>query len=316
VVLLGPLSLILFLSLFGDLPWLAAKSSRGAAGEAGKLVAYGRERLREGNLQEAYQVFQSALRIDPQHAEAYGMLGQTCYAARDMGNAAHYLRQAVALDPPQKDLYLNNLGILYAQQGKLDTALVMFQAALSTGIKEAEVYRNIALLHRARGDTAAALTAYRAAVDHRSDVRRLYLEMLRRAEGEYRQDPETREQHRQILEALERGVRDEDLERYDRESFEAQLKASPETARHFTELAEFQQIAGDLGGALATLAQALAWNPGSTDLRLKRVALLQQAGRLEEARAEAEIAFRQDPSSEAARQTLNQVNATLAARNR
>jgi tetratricopeptide (TPR) repeat protein len=301
-------------ALLGNLPWMATKSSQGATSEAEKLLAFGREKLREGNLEEAYGIFQSALQIKPEYAEAYGLIGQTFYAARDFGTAAQYLRRAVALNPPKKDLYLNNLGILYAQQGQLDTALVMFQRALTVGIREAEVYRNIGLLLASRGDTAEALGAFRAAVDHRPNVRSMYLEMMRTAAAEFQPNEEGQEQYRKLQAALERGVTEADLDRFDRESFAAMLRASKASAQYFLDLADHQQRFGDLEGARRTLAEALAWNPDHLEFNLRAAGVLLQLGRLEEARAAAEAASRLDPRSDPARQMLNQVNGALAGR--
>ena len=308
ILLLGPISIILFLFFFGDMPWVAQQSTKGALDAADKLLAFGRDQLREGNLEGAYGAFQKALQIKPDYAKTYGLLGQVYYAAGDRDNAMSYLKKAIALNPPQKELYYNNLGILHAQKGELDTALVMFETALATGVQTASIYQNIGYLHLARRDYPSAVGTFREAVEHLPDLRSLYLEMLRSALSDYYGNEEKRETYQSIQAALQRGVSDADLAIYDEAIVRQYVQDTPKTAEHYKNLGEALQALGRLEEAEQNYATALqicsTYAPAHLQLGLLRMGKGDLAG----ARNEFLLALKYDPKSMEAQRALAELN--------
>ena len=314
ILLLGPVCIILFLLFFGDLPWLAQQSGQGAQDAADKLLVFGREQLREGRLQEAYGAFQEALRIKPDHAKSYALLAQLFHAAGDRENAMAHLKKAIALNPPQKDLFYNNLGILYAQKGELDTALVLFQTALATGMNTASIFQNIGLLHKSRHDYVAAALAFQEAVKHLPDMRSLYLEMLRAALTDYYDNEEKKAVYESIRAALGRGVSDVDLGVYDEDIVRQYVQNTPGAAEHYQNLGEALQILGRWQEAQQNFAAALRIFPAYAPAHLQLGLLFMRRGDLEAARREIELALKYDPRSSQALQVLGEVNQALNAR--
>ena len=314
ILLLGPLCIVLFLFFFGDLPWLTRQSGQGAQEAADKLLVFGRDQLREGRLQEAYGTFQEALQIKPDHAKSHALLAQLFHAAGDRENAMAHLRRAIALNPPQKDLFYNNLGILYAQKGDLDTALVLFQTALATGMKTASIYQNIGLLHMARRDYAAAALAFQEAVEHLPGMHSLYLEMLRAALTDYYDNEEKREVYESIQAALDQGVRDSDLAIYDDAILRQYVQNTPGTAQHYQNLGEALQALGRWEEAQQSFAAAARVFSASAPAHLQLGLLLMRKGDLEAAKREFELALKYNPRSSQALQALGEVSQALNTR--
>ncbi|KAK2357006.1 Tetratricopeptide repeat (TPR) superfamily protein [Trifolium repens] len=55
---------------------------------------------------------------------------------------------------------LNNLGVVYTVQGKMDAAASMIEKAIIANLTYAEAYNNLDVLYRDIGDIALAINAY------------------------------------------------------------------------------------------------------------------------------------------------------------
>lgn len=218
IVPLGPLLVILFLLLFGrSLPFLMEQASVEAE-DAAAVVCQGAEaEIKEGDYQGAYNRLMYALQIKPDYADAYIKLGKLYYLNQDISSAIACLRKAVSLEPPQKDLVLNNLGLLYGGKGDYQTALSLFEQALSSGLNAEQIYNNIGNAHLSLGDYDQAVQAFQAAIAARTTLRSLYIEMLRKTIIDFGDSLEFSEVCQAAKDQLERGVTDEELSRYDSE---------------------------------------------------------------------------------------------------
>jgi tetratricopeptide (TPR) repeat protein len=82
---------------------------------------------------------------------------QTGYAHRMLGNSDEAIRfYEAALAAGRSPLVLQNLGLLYAQQGLRREAVRYYEQALELNGSLVSVYRALIDLHRGEGDTAAA----------------------------------------------------------------------------------------------------------------------------------------------------------------
>ena len=71
--------------------------------DAKSLYEDGIKRLEVGQVSEAVERFQQALKIDPEYAEAYSALGRSFFKLRQWENAVPVLRRAIALKGQQRD---------------------------------------------------------------------------------------------------------------------------------------------------------------------------------------------------------------------
>lgn len=304
ILLLGPVAIIFFLVFFGDTPWVARQSEQGALVEADKLLSYGRDLLKEGRLQEAYGAFQRALQIKPDHAVTLVMIGQTLYAAGDINSAEFYLKRAVALDPPQKEQVYNNLGILYARRGDVDSALVNFQRALDSGVETANIYENIAYLYKSIGDYPKALEFFRKVVEHLPDTRSLYLDMLRTTLTDYYGKPDKTADVELIRETLKRGVSNEELAVYDAAIVNQRVRMTAKSAERLKNLGEMYQIFGDFETAERCYHTALEFDPAYAPAYLQLGMSYRARGEFEQARRAFETAVKLRPDDPEARKAL------------
>jgi len=113
--------------------------------------------LMQGNIEEAIEHLQEALRLDPTHAEAHSNLGVALARRGRSAEAIEHYRQALSLDPRQTQAY-SNLGNALLQQGRVREAIGQFDAALTIdpADPQARTNRAGALLRDGRTDEAIA----------------------------------------------------------------------------------------------------------------------------------------------------------------
>ncbi len=218
MVLLCPSSVILFFLLFGGMIPFLSELAAIEAEDAAEIVCQGAvEDLRARNYQGAYSKLMYALQVKPDFVDAHIKLGRLYYLNNDIPTAITWLKKAVALDPPQKDLVLNNLGLLYARQKDYQTALSMFEQALSTGLNAEQIYNNIGNAHLSLGNYGEAVEAFEAALNYRTTLHTLYVEMLHKVLIDYSGDDEFVELVQTVRDHLERGVTGQELSVYNKE---------------------------------------------------------------------------------------------------
>ena len=83
----------------------------------------------QGRLDEAFNEYQVALKLDPDHPLAYYNLGNVYFAQGQYNEAVREYQTSLRLDPYNAPAH-NNLGNSYLQLGRLDEAVREFQTAL------------------------------------------------------------------------------------------------------------------------------------------------------------------------------------------
>lgn len=81
----------------------ATKCSAETDPEAKSLCDDGMERLDMGQVSEAVERFQKALKIDTEYADAYSGLGRAFFKLRQWENAVEPLRRAMALKAKERE---------------------------------------------------------------------------------------------------------------------------------------------------------------------------------------------------------------------
>jgi len=117
-----------------------------------------------GQLKEAEATLRQLLIEQPQHADAWHMLGIVCYQSEKTALAVQHIKQALALDPRNLD-YLNNYGLVLRANNQIAEALAPLQQALTLQPKDLDIQLNL-------GNTYLALDQFeQAAVYYRRIVR-------------------------------------------------------------------------------------------------------------------------------------------------
>jgi tetratricopeptide (TPR) repeat protein len=113
--------------------------------------------LVRGEIDEAMEHLQEAVRIDPNHAGAHSNLGVALARRGRSTEAIDHYREALRLDPRQTQAY-SNLGNALLQQGQIREAIVQFEEGLSIDPADPQARTNLAgaLLRDGRIDEAIA----------------------------------------------------------------------------------------------------------------------------------------------------------------
>ena len=178
LVLIIPMSIVLFLSLFEGPPWVAEQSALGALAEATQANTHGMKALKAGRYKVATGHFHKALQIDPDNAEAYTNLGILFNLHEDCDGAIRYFQKALQYEDENKELIYNNIGMIYGKKNDHEKALKMFEQALTAGVKSISIYRNIGALCMTAGDFEGAIKAYKKAIEYHPTLERSYDNML------------------------------------------------------------------------------------------------------------------------------------------
>ncbi len=129
----------------------------------------GNARRLAGDAIEAARCFERSLELDPEAAATWYNLGHLRQLQGEPAEAVAPLRRAVELDPEVFDAALA-LGTALLRSGAGDEAVEAeaaewFETAHRLAPNRPEPLNNLAAIHAARGETAAALAAFRRAVE-------------------------------------------------------------------------------------------------------------------------------------------------------
>ena len=121
-----------------------------------------------GQLQEAADLYQQILQVQPDHGDALNLLGVIHHAAGQMDNAILLIRKAIEISPDFFAPYVN-LGNALQATGQLDEAVDAFEKGLSLSPGDPAAACNMASALNALGRHDDAAVAARMALDRRPD---------------------------------------------------------------------------------------------------------------------------------------------------
>ena len=129
-------------------------------------VAYynlGRAYESQGQSDRAIEVYQTALRLEPDSAEAHNNLGVAYAVKGQFDKAIPEYQTALRLNSDYIDAH-NNLGVAYASQGHLDSAVAEFQTALRLDPDSVKAHNNLGIAYKSQGLFNKAIAEYQTAL--------------------------------------------------------------------------------------------------------------------------------------------------------
>jgi tetratricopeptide (TPR) repeat protein len=203
--------------------------------------AWGYIELGQGQRALAGQLFEQAIKVNPDHREALNNLALLLFEEGAINPAKSLLERAVRADPTFADAH-SNLGSVYARLGDHGRAEQEFRRAIQLDAANPLPFLNLAALYEAGGDFAAALETYRALLRVRPDS----------ANAQFRLG---------VL-ALNLGQVEEA-----QRALERAIQIQPGSALAHTQLGLAYLAAGKRSDARRALEKAVALNPGDDAAR-------------------------------------------------
>lgn len=119
----------------------------------------------QADLETAILCFQQVLALNPDHAGTRNNLGNALLKQGKIDAAIDCYRQALALRPDSAEAH-NNLGYALLEQGATEDAIACLRQALSLQANQVEALCNLGNALQKKGDTEAAIECLHQALDH------------------------------------------------------------------------------------------------------------------------------------------------------
>ena len=137
----------------------AAKPSQLEQNTARYLIAQGNDRWFAGQEKKAIALYQSAIQLDPQDAEAYIALGEVYRQRGELESAVQMLEQAVRYQPGDADLY-RVLGDMCLVRNETHGAARWYGKAIQLRPDHPALYASLADAYLMQGDVESARLTY------------------------------------------------------------------------------------------------------------------------------------------------------------
>lgn len=276
-------------------------------------------KLRSGDLEAAGRSARRIVRVDPQQADGWHLLGMiACQAGRREEAVVHLLR-AVALDGSKAEFHAD-LGVVYFQAGLFDEAVARLEQAIQIAPMRAEFYVQFGLMLKGRGNVEGAKRRLQQASRLRPDDAEIWNELgtIHQSLGELepaaesfgfaaslaRKNADARYNLGNIR--LAQGRLTEAVEAYS-----AALKRQPDFVEALNNLGTALRGLGRIEQAIECYRLATTFRPEFAAAHSNLGTLLGSLGRLDEAEVCYRMALRHEPENAAA---LNNLGVVLQAR--
>ena len=278
--------------------WLRDLGRAGRQIESGDFANFGDRLLREGKYLEAIAPYQRSLEIQPEQARVEANLAIAWINVGDMEKGEEMLSDALKRAPsePFMGTVYYNLGKGLERRGEIEEAIAYYRKALRLYAEEDRVYRKLGSLYlefakrrvkEARNlvgeeleearklagrDLEQARLAFEEALASQLDPCLSYKKMLHQALDRFADLPE----HLAVIEEqLTRGIRVEDLARYDMEIIRQVQQSDPDVARTHNFLGSIYGQLNRLDKVKEHFEESLRIWPGNADAT-KNLQLLKQ----------------------------------------
>ena len=277
---------------------LRAAVSEGS--EAQRLFMLALDHLRGGRAQEAEQLCQAALSLDPRHAASLHLLGVIA-AQRGRADAAlDFIRRAVALNGAAPE-FRNSLGNVLVALGRRDEAITAFREAAAIAHGYAPAHLNLANALREAGQLDDAAEEYRRTIALQDDnvAARMNLGVLLARRGAFedalaqfetvsQRQPQLADAHIHVGHVLaELGRLDDAIARY-----EKAVRLRPDSAVAHGSLGNALQQQGRIGDAVVEYRRAAQLDPDNPKAHVDLGLALVEEGERAAAIAESDSAAR------------------------
>ena len=226
--------------------------------------------------EEAVALFEQALRLKPDDAEAHNNLGSTLRGIGRLRESIEHLQEAVRLDPNYFDAHYN-LGVTLTILGRPE-ALIHLQEAVRLNPGSAEARSSLGNVLKEAGRVEEALVQYQRAIQLRPE------------------DADARYNLGVILQSMGRSEAVA--------QFEEAVRLKPDFAEARNNLGSALQSSGRFEEAETQYREALRLKPGFADVRYNLGNVCQKLGRAEEAVTQYREALRLKPDFAEAHNSL------------
>ncbi len=246
-----------------------------------EALAVAIEHHRAGRLREAETIYRQILAADPNHLDAWHLLGLIACQVGKHQAGVECIQRALTLKPDWAPAHFN-LGNAWKDQGKLDLAIACYQRALQLDPDYAEAHNNLGLAWRDHGDLDQAVACYQQTIRLR---------------------PGFALAHNNLGNALAlAGKPDEAAACYQRA-----LQLEPGYAEAHNNLGSVLKGQGKLDEAVACYQRALELEPGCAEVHNNLGNVFMDEGKLDEAAACYQRALRLKPDDADAINNLGNV---------
>jgi predicted O-linked N-acetylglucosamine transferase (SPINDLY family) len=246
-----------------------------------------------GRLQSAEQICRQILAAEPNHADAWHLLGVINAQTGNYQHAVECLHRALAVKPDWAEAH-NNLGNALREQGKPDEAAPFLQRALQLKPDFALAYNNLGITFEDQGKLDDAVACYRRALELKPDYVQAHNDLGDVLKGQGKLDealacfhralelkPDYAEAHNNLGDVLrDQGKLDAAVACYRRA-----LELKPEYAEIHNNLGIVLTYQGKLDDALACYRRALELKPGYAEIHNNLGNVLKDQGKLDDALA-------------------------------
>ena len=242
-----------------------------------------------GQLQQAEQICQQILDIDPQNAEVFNLFGLIACQAEKYEIAVDLINHALDISPNQP-LFLNNLGLALKEQGKIEEAIEVYSQALDIQPESVGIHNNLGVALYKQGKCDKAIETYQRVIQIQPDFAEAYnnLGMVLKKKGELdaavqvhhqalRIQPDFAEAHRNLGDILQKqGKYDKAVEAYQRA-----IQIQPNYAAAYNNLGIAWQKQGKLEQAIQIYHKTLVIRPNYPQAYNNLANTLKEQGKLQ-----------------------------------
>ena len=246
-----------------------------------------------GNLQQAEQLCEKILSINPHHGEALHLRAVIFCRRGQYANAVSFFRRAIHVNPANPQ-YHYNLGTAFKDLGQFDDAIFSYGKALSLRPDYPESLNNMGIALHHQGRFEEAISSYQKALE----IQPSFAEVFYNAANTYLSLNRLKDAVVCCQQALK--IKADFPEVYNRLGkiffeqeelsaaigcYQEALRIKPDDSEAYFNLAEVFHKQGKLSDAIACYQKAINIDPGSALLFNNMGNTLQEQGRLSEAEA-------------------------------
>ena len=237
-----------------------------------------------GQIEQAIERYQKAIKINPKCVAAFVMLSQTHSAQGDADQAIKNLQKAINLEPECAETRLN-MGMLLKDKGKLEAAIESYQRAIEINPNFAAPYNNIGVILRDTDDLDGAIKNFKQSLIIDPNCAEIYnnLGNILNDEGDheaaiknYQQAIKIKPNYAEIYYNMGNALQAKGNLTDAIKSYQRALNIKPDHAKAYNNLGAALNAVGDCEKAINSYKRAIEINPLNYD-SYYNVGLIQEA---------------------------------------